>query len=104
MHNSISVLSQDQIDDLSPFAPPRWIPAYAGMTLVVQRSQQGRGDATPPPCIPLSRRYADPVVISPCQEEGQWVRERGGTGWFVLGLRWAFWADGWLLRRWLESG
>ena len=45
-----------------------------------------------------------PSVISPCQEEGQWVRERGGTGWFVLGLRWAFWADDWLLRRWLESG
>ena len=37
LHNSISVLSQDQIDDLSPFAPPRWMdvpsaeaPAYAG--------------------------------------------------------------------------
>ena len=45
LHNSISVLSQYQIDDLSPFAPPRWMdvpsaeaPAYAGMTLVVQRS------------------------------------------------------------------
>ncbi len=37
LHNSMSVLSQDQIDDASPFAPPtRWIPAYAGMTVVVQ--------------------------------------------------------------------
>ena len=44
LHNSISVLSQDQIDDLSPFAPPRWIPAYAGMTLVVQSTHRGRGD------------------------------------------------------------
>ncbi len=44
LHNSISVLSQDQIDDLSPFAPPRWIPAYAGMTLVVQSTRRGRED------------------------------------------------------------
>ena len=48
LHNSISVLSQDQIDDLSPFATPLWIPAYAGMTLagmtvVVQSTHQGRG-------------------------------------------------------------
>ena len=80
---------------------------FRGNDWAVQSIHQGRGDAAPPPrrpCIPLSRRYADPVVISPCQEEGQWVRERGGTGWFVLGLRWAFWADDWLLRRWLESG
>ena len=32
------------------------------------------------------------------------TNERGGTGWFVLGLRWTFCADGWLLRCWLESG
>ena len=40
----MSVLSQYQIDDLSPFAPPRWIPAYAGMTVVVQSTHRGRGE------------------------------------------------------------
>ena len=43
---SISVLSQDQIDHASPFAPPRWIPAYAGMTVVVQSTHRGRGDGS----------------------------------------------------------
>ena len=53
LHNSISVLSQDQIDDVSPFATPRWLdvpsaeaPAYAGMTLVMQSTDEGRGDGT----------------------------------------------------------
>ena len=32
LHNSVSVLSQDQMDDVSPIAPPLWFPAYAGMT------------------------------------------------------------------------
>ena len=50
LRNSMSVLSQDQIDDLSPFATPLWMdvpsaeaPAYAGMTLVVQSTLDGRG-------------------------------------------------------------
>ena len=43
LHNSILVLSQDQIDDVCPFASPLWIPAYAGMTVVVQSTLDGRG-------------------------------------------------------------
>ena len=43
LHNSMSLLSQGQIDDAPPFAAPLWIPAYAGMTLVVQSALDGRG-------------------------------------------------------------
>ena len=32
LHKSVSVLSQDQMNDVSPIAPPLWFPAYAGMT------------------------------------------------------------------------
>ncbi len=32
LHNSVSVLSQDQMDDVSPISPPLWFPAYAEMT------------------------------------------------------------------------
>ena len=42
----MSVLSQDQIDDLSPFAPPAGFPACAVMTLVCARLREEfeRGD------------------------------------------------------------
>ena len=57
LHNSMSVLSQDQIDDASPFAPPRWIPAYAGMTVVVQstpsRSEHAGGRRIYPHQFPV---------------------------------------------------
>ena len=47
----MSLLSQGQIDDASPFATPFWMdvpsaeaPAYAGMTLVVQSTLRGGGE------------------------------------------------------------
>ncbi len=54
LHNSTSVLSKDQIDDVSPFAPPRWIPAFAGMTVGVHTSEWERDDAGATACAFLS--------------------------------------------------
>ena len=75
----MSLLSQGQIDDASPFATPLWMdvpsaeaPAYAGMTLcvgmtlVVQSTHRGRGEYLGT-CIPrsvaLRAPFRAPVIV-----------------------------------------
>lgn len=42
LHHSISECREINMDGASPFARALWIPAYAGMTVVVQTTRRGR--------------------------------------------------------------
>ena len=70
LHNSVSVLSQDQMDDVSPIAPPLWFPAYAGMTVV---------RVYEPPASRLARRV--PLLLTQKGEVAVASRFPGSSGW-----------------------
>ena len=79
LQNSVSVLSEDKTDDVSPFAPPLWFPAYAGMTRVECGDDGDMLRVYEPPASRFAGRV--PLLLTQKGEVAVASRFPGSSGW-----------------------